>query len=84
MVGEMQLERRDARQGSRRSTNLRGEVRKCREVVSEARGLLCEPVSGQLHPIARVTGESDDDLLELFDLFGHEPISCDVNHCGVR
>ena len=36
-----------------------------REVVAEGRGLLGEPVSGQLHAVAGVAGEADDDAVEL-------------------
>ena len=37
----------------------------CRKVVAEQRGLGGEPVTGQLHAVAGVPGEPDDDLLEL-------------------
>jgi len=71
MVGEVQLEGRHAGQGARGGPDLGGEVRQGREVIAEARGFLREPVAGQLHPVAGVTSEPDDNLVELLDLFGH-------------
>jgi hypothetical protein len=32
---------------------------------------LCESISSELHPIAGIAGETDDDSVELLDLFGH-------------
>src|SRR6266536_3606401 len=59
------------RQGARRSAYLGGEVRQGGQVVAERRRLLGEPVAGQLHAVARVPGEPDDDTITLLDLFGH-------------
>jgi hypothetical protein len=36
-----------------------------RKVIAEQRGFGGEAVTGQLHAVAGVTGESDDDLFEL-------------------
>jgi hypothetical protein len=47
-------------------------VRERREVVAERRGLLGEPVTGELHSVAGVASETNDDPVELLDLLGHE------------
>ena len=57
--------------GSRGSPDLGGEVGKRGEVVAEHRGGVRETVAGQLHPVAGVAGEADDDALFLFDLLRH-------------
>ena len=57
----------DAREGARGGADLRREVRERHEVVPEDRGLAREPVAGQLHAVAGVAGEADDDPLELLD-----------------
>ena len=67
VVGEVQLEGADARQGPRRRADLGGEVGQRRQVVAEARRLAGEPVAGQLHAVAGVAGEPDDDAVELDD-----------------
>ena len=74
VVGEVDLERRDAGQRALRGADLGGEVRQGREVVAERRRLLGEPVAGQLHAVAGVAGEPDDDAVELLDLFCHRSI----------
>ena len=71
VVGEVHLERRHAGQGALRRADLGGEVRQRHQVVAERGRLLGEPVSGQLHPVARVAGEPDDDPVDLLDLLGH-------------
>ena len=72
VVREVHLER-TRREGARGGADLRREVRERREVVPEDRGLAREPVAGQLHAVAGVAGEADDDPLELFDVLrlGH-------------
>ena len=67
VVGEVQLEGADARQGARRRADLGGEVGQRRQVVAEGRRLAGEPVAGQLHAVAGVAGEPDDDAVELDD-----------------
>ena len=70
VVGEVDLERRHARQGALGRPDLRREVRQRGEVVAERRGLLGEPVAGQLHAVARVACEPDDHAVEALDLLG--------------
>ena len=68
LVGrELDLERRDAVHRSGRRADLRGEVGKRREVVAEDRRRVGESISGELHPVAGVTGEADDDAFLLLD-----------------
>jgi hypothetical protein len=71
VIGEMDLERRNAWQRPGRRANLRREVGQCRQVVSERCGFLSKPVTGQLHAVTGISGESDDDTVDLLDLFGH-------------
>jgi hypothetical protein len=71
VVGEMQLEARDAGQSACRGPDFRREIRLGGQVVAEDRGLLGEPVSRELHAVTRVAGEPDDDVIELLDLLGH-------------
>ena len=68
VVGEVQLERRHAGQGAGGRPDLGGEVRQRRQVVAEGRGLRGEPVAGELHAVAGVAGEPDDDPVALDDL----------------
>ena len=68
VVGEVHLERRDARQRALGGPDLGGEVGEGDEVVAERRRLLGEPVTGQLHAVAGVAREPDDDAVELLDL----------------
>ena len=51
--------------------DLGGEVGQRDQVVAEHGGLLGEPVTGQLHAVAGVAGEPDDDAVELLDLLCH-------------
>jgi hypothetical protein len=68
VVGEVQLERRDAGQSACWCPDLGGEVRERREVVAERRGLGGEAVTGQLHAVTGVAGEADDDAVALYYL----------------
>jgi hypothetical protein len=74
VVGEVQLEGADAGQRARWGADLGREVRQRRQVVAEGRRLVGEPVSGQLHAVAGVSGEPDDDLVELDDGLGHDDV----------
>ena len=65
VVGEVQLERRDPGQGAGGSPDLGREVRQGRQVVAERGGLGGEAISGELHAVARVTGEPDHDPVSL-------------------
>ena len=69
VVGEVDLERRDARQRALGRADLGGEVGQRHQVVAERGRLLGEPVAGELHAVAGVAGEPDDDAVELLDLF---------------
>ena len=71
VVGEVQLERGHAGQGPGGGPDLGGEVGQRRQVVAERRGLGGEPVTGELHPVAGVAGETDDDPVDLLNLLGH-------------
>ena len=44
-----------------------GKSGKRREVVAEERRLAREAVARQLHPVAGVAGEADDDAIEVLD-----------------
>ena len=70
VVGEVDLEPRDARQRAGRRADLGRKVGERREVVPEDRGLAREAVAGELHAVARVAGEADDDPFELLDRLG--------------
>ena len=84
VVGEVHLERRDAGQRALGRADLGGEVRQRHQVVAERRRLLGEPVSGQLHPVAGVAREPDDDPIDLLDLLGHvvAPSSVHQSRCS--
>ena len=49
-----------------RGADLGREVGKCRQVVAEHGRQLREPVADELHAVARVAGEADDDAVECF------------------
>jgi hypothetical protein len=42
-----------------------------RQVIADDRPLQGEPVPAGLHAVTGVTGETDDDVIELPDLLGH-------------
>ena len=71
VVGEVQLEGRDAGQRALWGADLGGKVREGREVVSEHRGFLRETVTGQLHSVAGVACDADNDLIQLLHGLGH-------------
>ena len=64
VVGDVNLEGRHTRQGACGGADLGGVVRLSRQVVAEKGGLRGESVARQLHPVAGVPGESDDDILQ--------------------
>ena len=70
VVGEVELEPRDARQRAGRRTDLRREVGQRRDVVPEQRRLRGELRAGELHAVAGVAREADDHLGELLDWLG--------------
>ncbi len=61
MIGELHLEARHPGEGPGGGADLCGKAGQRREVVAQRRGLGGEPVTGQLHPVAGVAGEADDD-----------------------
>src|SRR5581483_5434189 len=63
---EVDLERGDPGQGPGGGADLGREVRERREIVADQGGRRSEPVAGELYPVARVAGKSDDDALFLF------------------
>jgi hypothetical protein len=71
VVGEVDLEARDARQRAGGRADLGREVRQRGQVVSEHGALGGEPIARQLHPVARVTGEPHDDRVDLLDTLCH-------------
>jgi hypothetical protein len=62
---ELQLKARHAGTGSRWRTDLSWKIRKGCQVVAKNSAGLGELVAGDLHPIAGVSSESDDDPLQL-------------------
>ena len=68
VVGDVDLERRDTRQGACGGPDLGGVIRLGRQVVAEKRCLRSEPVAGQLHPVAGVSGETDDDIFQALSI----------------
>ena len=71
VVGEVELERRHARQGPGWCPDLCWEVGQGRQVIAERCRFRCEPVPRELHPVAGVAGEADHHAVELLDLDGH-------------
>jgi hypothetical protein len=67
---EADLEARDARKRAGGGANLRWIVRERRDIVAEEGGGGGELTAGELHPIARIAGESNRDSVELGDVFG--------------
>ena len=73
VVGDLNLERRDAGQRALRRADLGGVARLGRQVVTEKRCLGSKPVPGELHAVTGVPGETDDDFFQLFP-FGQRRI----------
>ena len=61
---ELDLERRDAEGRTGRRANLRREVGERGQIVPDQAGLLRETGAGELHAVARIAGEADDDALD--------------------
>ena len=70
VVGEMELEAGDPWQRALRSADLGREVRQGRQVVAQDGRLGREPVTGELHAVAAVSGEPDDDAIQTLHLLG--------------
>ena len=86
VVGEVQLEARDAGQRALRRADLGGEVGQRRQVVAQRRRVAREPVPGELHAVTGVAGEADDHAVERVDgLAAHgSPWSSAEAHCRCR
>jgi hypothetical protein len=65
VVGDLDLERRDAGQSACWCPDLGGVIGLCGKVIAEQGGLGGEPVAGQLHAVARVACEPNDNFFEL-------------------
>ena len=68
---EVDLEGRDAGQGAGGGADLGREVGERDEVVADQRGGRGEAVAGELHAVARIAGEADDDPLLFLDCLCH-------------
>ena len=66
-AGEVELEAADAGQCARRGADLGGEIRQRAQIVAGQSGLVGELHAGELHAVARVAGEADDDLIAFLD-----------------
>ncbi len=64
VVGDLDLKARDPGKSALRCADLGGEVGLCGQVVAEGGRLGGEPVTGELHAVAGVAGDADDDLFE--------------------
>src|SRR5260370_40902300 len=78
----MQLVTADARQRAGRSTNLRGKVRECGDIVAVQRDGIGELASGNLHAVARVAGEADDRAINDLALVFHRRRFNQSRHSG--
>ncbi len=74
VVGDVDLECRDAVDRAGRSPDLGGEVGQRRQVVAERRAHRGEAVTGELHPVAGVAREADDQVVEDVVVVGRWPI----------
>ena len=87
VVGDVDLERRDAGDRPCRCADLSREVRHGRQVVAECSADVGEAIAGELHAVARVSGEPDDDVpdclgLQVRGLGGHTPSSARRSAAG--
>ena len=67
----MDLEGRDPSQRPGRGPDLGREIGERGQVVAEHRSGVGEPAAGELHPVAGVAREPDDDSLAFFDRLAH-------------
>ena len=64
VVGDVHLEARHAVHGAGRGTDLGGELGQRRQVVAVQRRHRRESIAGELHAVAGIAGEADDDPIE--------------------
>src|SRR5262249_31618093 len=74
VVGEVELEARDARERAGGGADLCGKVRERREVVPQKGRLARELAARELHAVAGIAREADDDGFALLDGFGHRAL----------
>src|SRR5207248_11707310 len=70
VVVDMDLEAGDSWRRARGCTDLRGKIRQGRKVVPEHGRLARKAPAGQLHAVAGVASEADDDAVDLLDRLG--------------
>ena len=63
---KIQLKAAHPRNGAGRSANLRGIVRKSGDIVSIERDGICKLAAGDLHAVARISGETNHRLINHF------------------
>ena len=66
VAGEIDLKAAYAGQGSRRGADLGGKIGQRRDIVACQCRFGGELHPGQLHPVARIAGEANDDVVDLF------------------
>ena len=65
VIGDVDLERGDTREGACRRADLGRVLRQRHDVVADQRRHAGEAVAGELHAVAGVAGEVDDDAIQL-------------------
>ena len=65
VAGKVDLKAANAGQGSRRSADLGREIGQGRDIVARQRRFGGELHAGELHPVARVAGKANDDVVDL-------------------
>src|SRR5262249_53947074 len=80
LAAKLELEARHPEQGSRWSPDLGREVREGGEIVAGPRRFGRELLSGQLHTVARIAGESNDGTVEVSSHLPAGNGSCRFTH----
>ena len=65
LLRKVELEAADTGEGSRGGANLGREIGQSRDIVAGQRRFGGELHPGQLHPVARVAGKANDDVVDL-------------------
>ena len=84
VVGDVDLEGRHAGERARGRPDLGREVGQRRQVVAEQRAGAGEAVAGELHAVAGVAGEADDDAFELLVRVGRRRLVSVTSHPAYR